>query len=81
MKKSVIGLVLCMALSVLQGVAQQVGTKDVSGDKEYARVCREYELKSDNSVELLKAYLKQYPSCQSGKVDDCFGLCKRRTLS
>ena len=61
MKKSVIGLVLCMALSVLQGVAQQVGTKDVSGDKEYARVCREYELKSDNSVELLKAYLKQYP--------------------
>ena len=54
MKKGVIGLVLCMSLSVQQGLAQQVGTRDAAGDKEYARVCREYELKSENSVELLK---------------------------
>ncbi len=29
----------------LQGMAQQITPKDVAGDKEYNRVCREYELK------------------------------------
>lgn len=61
MKKNFIGLAICMALLVQSGYAQQVGVKDAAGDKEYARVCREYELQSKNSVELLKAYLKQYP--------------------
>lgn len=61
MKKSVIGLIVSMAFFVQQGMAQQVGSKDAAGDKEYARVCREYELQSGNSVELLKTYLKQYP--------------------
>ena len=49
-----------MSLSV-SGMAQQVLPKDVAGDKEYARVCKEYNLKSENSIELLEAYLKQYP--------------------
>ncbi len=29
----------------LQGMAQQITPKDVAGDKEYNRVCREYELR------------------------------------
>lgn len=45
----------------LQGMAQQVLPDDVAGDKEYRRVCREYELKAENSVELLQAYLDKYP--------------------
>ncbi len=35
--------------------------KDVAGDKEYNRVCREYELKGGDSMELLQAYLDKYP--------------------
>ena len=61
MKKVIICLAVGMSLFVQQGMAQQLGSKDTAGDKEYARVCREYELQSENSVELLKAYLKQYP--------------------
>jgi len=61
MKKSIIALAVCMVLLVQQGFAQQIGATDAAGDKEYARVCREYELQSKNSVELLKNYLKQYP--------------------
>ena len=60
MKKRVVWVAAMMSLS-LSGMAQQVLPKDVAGDKEYARVCREYELKSENSIELLEAYLKQYP--------------------
>lgn len=61
MNKRFVWIALWLGLTMQQGLAQQVGTKDAAGDKEYARVCREYELKSKNSVELLKAYLKQYP--------------------
>ena len=49
-----------MSLSV-PGMAQQVLPKDVAGDKEYARVCKEYELKTENSIDLLEAYLDRYP--------------------
>ena len=45
----------------LNGKAQQVLSSDAAGDKEYAKVCREYELKSENRVELLEGYLKHYP--------------------
>ena len=45
----------------LQGMAQQITPKDVAGDKEYNRVCREYELKGGDSMELLQAYLDKYP--------------------
>lgn len=61
MKKRTIWIAAWISLSVHQGLAQQVVTKDASGDREYVRVCREYELKSKNSVQLLKDYLKQYP--------------------
>ena len=44
----------------MQSMAQQILPDDVAGDKEYRRVCREYELKSKNSVELLQAYLDKY---------------------
>ena len=60
MKKRTVWVAALMSLSV-SGMAQQVLPKDVAGDKEYARVCKEYELKSGNSIELLEAYLKQYP--------------------
>lgn len=49
-----------MSLS-LSGTAQQVLPKDVAGDKEYARVCKEYEWRSENSIGLLEAYLEKYP--------------------
>ena len=60
MKKRTVWVAALMSLSV-SGMAQQVLPKDVAGYKEYARVCKEYELKSENSIELLEAYLKQYP--------------------
>ncbi|MBQ8442347.1 MAG: tetratricopeptide repeat protein, partial [Bacteroides sp.] len=60
MKKRTVWVAALMGLSV-SGMAQQVLPKDVAGDKEYARVCKEYELKSENSIGLLEAYLKQYP--------------------
>ena len=60
MKKRTVWVAALMSLSV-SGMAQQVLPKDVAGDKEYARACKEYELKADNSMELLEAYLKQYP--------------------
>ena len=60
MKKRTVWVAALMSLS-MSGMAQQVLPKDVAGDKEYARVCKEYELKSENSIELLEAYLKQYP--------------------
>ena len=60
MKKRTVWVAALMSLSV-SGMAQQVLPKDVAGDKEYARVCKEYELRSENSLELLEAYLKQYP--------------------
>ena len=60
MKKRAVWVAAMMSLS-LSGMAQQMLPKDVAGDKEYARVCKEYELKSENSIELLEAYLKQYP--------------------
>ena len=45
----------------LNGAAQQVLSSDLAGDKEYAKVCKEYELKSDNRVGLLEDYLKHFP--------------------
>ena len=60
MKKRIFWLATFMNISVL-GMAQQVLPQDMAGDKEYARICKEYELKAKNSIELLKAYLKQFP--------------------
>ncbi len=62
MKKKIIWFVALLGMNIQLGIAQQVNSTDAAGDKEYARVCREYELKSKNSVELLKGYLKQYPN-------------------
>ena len=60
----------------LQGMAQQITPKDVAGDKEYNRVCREYELKGGDSMELLQAYLDKYPDSRhkKGAVTDCLCL-------
>lgn len=60
MKKRTVWMAAFMSLS-LSGMAQQVLPKDAAGDKEYARVCKEYELKAENSIELLEAYLDKYP--------------------
>ena len=35
--------------------------KNMDCEKEYNRVCREYELKGGDSMELLQAYLDKYP--------------------
>ena len=83
-----------MAVS-LNGTAQQVLSSDAAGDKEYARVCREYELKSENRVELLEGYLKHYPDSRhanrvrsmiasvyfdEGKLDEAIELYQRCNL-
>ena len=60
MKKRTIWVAALMSMA-LSGMAQQVLPQDVAGDKEYARVCREYELKAENSIGLLEAYLEKYP--------------------
>jgi len=60
MRKRTVWIAALMSLSV-SGMAQQVLPKDVAGDKEYARVCKEYELRTENSIELMEAYLEQYP--------------------
>ena len=60
MKKRTVWIAALMSLT-LSGMAQQVLPKDVAGDKEYARVCKEYELRSENSISLLEAYLDKYP--------------------
>ena len=60
MKKRTVWVAALMSLT-LSGMAQQVLPKDVAGDKEYARVCKEYELRSENSISLLEAYLDKYP--------------------
>ena len=60
MKKRTVWVAALMSLSVT-GMAQQVLPKDVAGDKEYARVCKEYELRTEKSIELLEAYLREYP--------------------
>ena len=53
MKKRTLLIAALMGGCALQSMAQQILPDDVAGDKEYRRVCREYELKSKNSVELL----------------------------
>jgi len=60
MKKRTLLIAALMGGCALQSMAQQILPDDVAGDKEYRRVCREYELKSKNSVELLQAYLDKY---------------------
>ena len=45
----------------LSGMAQQVLPEDVAGDKDYARVCKEYEWRSEHCIGLLEAYLEKYP--------------------
>ena len=60
MKKRTVWVAALLSLSV-SGMAQQVLPKDLAGDKEYARVCKEYELRTENSMELMEDYLKQYP--------------------
>ena len=58
MKKRTVWVAALISLSV-SGMAQQVLPKDVAGDKVYARICKEYELRSDNSIELLETYLRE----------------------
>lgn len=60
MKKRTVWVAALMSMA-LTGMAQQVLPQDAAGDKEYARVCREYELKAANSIDLLEAYLEKYP--------------------
>ena len=60
MKKRTVWVAALMSMA-LTGMAQQVLPQDAAGDKEYARVCREYELKAENSIDLLEAYLEKYP--------------------
>ncbi|MDE5676540.1 tetratricopeptide repeat protein [Phocaeicola sp.] len=61
MKKKTLLMAALMGSCSLQGMAQQIIPQDVAGDKEYHRVCREYELKGGDSMELLQAYLDKYP--------------------
>ena len=56
MKKRTVWVAALMSLSV-SGMAQQVLPKDVAGDKEYARVCKEYELKAGESILVDTGYL------------------------
>ena len=51
MKKRTVWVAALMSMA-LSGMAQQVLPQDTAGDKEYARVCREYELKAGNSIEV-----------------------------
>ena len=60
MKKRTVWVAALMSMA-LSGMAQQVLPQDAAGDKEYARVCREYDLKAENSIGLLEAYLEKYP--------------------
>ena len=46
MKKRTLLIAALMGGCALQSMAQQILPDDVAGDKEYRRVCREYELKS-----------------------------------
>lgn len=61
MKKKLVGVIWALLLVVVPGKAQQVLSQDASGDKEYAKVCREFELKSENCIDLLEGYLKHFP--------------------
>ena len=61
MRKRIGWIIVALMAVSLNGAAQQVLSSDVAGDKEYAKVCREYELKSENRVEKLQDYLKHYP--------------------
>ena len=45
MKRKTLLMAALMGGCSLQGMAQQITPRDVAGDKEYNRVCREYELK------------------------------------
>lgn len=45
----------------IQVTAQEFLPNDEAGDKEYKKVVREYEIKSDNSIELLYDYLDNHP--------------------
>lgn len=69
MNKRVLWIAALISCCTLQGMAQQLIPEDVAGEKEFRRVCREYELKAGNSVKLLQAYLDKYPdSRHAGKV-------------
>lgn len=61
MRKKLFGMMVVLIGMMQPVVAQQVLTQDAAGDKEYAKVCREYELKAPNSIALLKDYLDRYP--------------------
>mgnify|MGYP003440104281 CR=1 FL=1 len=75
MKKRTVWVAASMSLS-LSGMAQQVLPKDAAGDKEYARVCKEYEWRSENSIGLLEAYLEKYPdSRHANRVESSSASC------
>ena len=58
----------------LSGMAQQVLPEDVAGDKEYARVCKEYQMRSEKCIDLLEAYLDKYPdSRHANRVESMHG--------
>lgn len=61
MKRKTLLIAALMGGYAMQGMAQQVIPTDVAGDKEYARVCREYELKGSASIDMLQAYLDHHP--------------------
>jgi len=60
MKKRTVWVAVLLSLS-LSGMAQQMLPKDVAGDRKYARICKEYELRTENCIGLLEAYLDEYP--------------------
>ena len=95
MRKRIGWIIMAWLAVSLNGMAQQVLSSDAAGDKEYAKVCREYELKSENRVELLEDYLKQYPDSRhanrvysmiasvyfdEGKLDEAIEMYKRCNL-
>ena len=61
MKKNALLIAAWLGGCTWNVMAQQAVPTDVAGDKVYQRVCREYELKSDQCVDLLESYLEMYP--------------------
>ena len=68
-------LAACLGFS-LQGMSQQVLEKDAAGDREYARVIREYELGAPDRLLQLENYLELYPDSRyANRVEAMMGVC------
>lgn len=61
MKKRTLWIAALLGGCSLSGFAQQAFPEDMSGDKAYKQVCKEYAWKGSQSLPLLQAYLDQYP--------------------